>query len=283
MHPNRAQTLRLRAPPTRGLVSTKRSRRSANQQPTNKVLSLPSSPLPLTTLSSPSLNSNQLNSNQLTSTRASHWNEPIQLIYSSTFTSAPLEGTKPLDGSTAPQNVSIQKVAQGWVINWSAPARSPGESNVAPERTTSEAPAAASSGGLLPALSQLSQQEVPLGGDQVQPSSPAPAAYSVEFREKDLSWQTLATSREHSLLLKDLRPGAEYLFRVFAHSHSGARGAPSAEFKYQIPDNRRKPGSTQALSAGVVSGVLFFIACIVIAVCAVNMCNKRRKKRAEKG
>lgn len=187
----------------------------------------------------------------------------------------------------------MMKVAQGWVINWWPPQRLPasgeharaaGEPHLA-SATMSASHASSSGGGnhLLPALSQVVSDDELVSGSGG-PLSPTVASYSVEFREKGSSWQTLAgKSRERSLLLKDLKPGSEYLFRVFAHAPSGVRGSPTPEFRYLIPDNRRKPGSTQALSAGVVSGVLFFIACIVIAVCAVNMCNKRRKKRAEKG
>lgn len=176
-----------------------------------------------------------------------------------------------VDLSTAPQNVSVVKVAQGWVINWLPPERVP--NNDKSDRATAAA-------SLLPALSQLQSGSEP--GTPTD-SSLHPAAYSVEFRERSSNWQPLASSRERSLLLKDLKPGAEYQFRVFAHSAAGGRGSASPELKYLVADTRRKPGGTQALSAGVVSGFLFFVACIVIAVCAVNMCNKRRKKRAEKG
>lgn len=178
----------------------------------------------------------------------------------------------------------MMKVAQGWVLNWWPPKR------IALEPSVLERVEAATSGtlppaGLLPSFTFGTSDGIQVGsaaGGGGQPHSD-PSAYSVEYREKGTAWQSLATSRERSLLLKDLKPGSEYMFRIFAHSPSGLRGPPSLEFKYLIPDNRRKPGSTQALSAGVVSGVLFFIACIVIAVCAVNMCNKRKKKRAEKG
>lgn len=186
------------------------------------------------------------------------------------------------DQSTAPHNMSMMKVAQGWVLNWDAPKRLAPEPS-AVERIEALASQSAARGHIMPAILSQQLQQQPASGVQVDAEQQQPAAYSVEFREKGSAWQSLATSRERSLLLKDLKPGSEYMFRVYAHSQSGYRGAPSAEFKYQIPDNRRKPGSTQALSAGVVSGFLFFIACIVIAVCAVNMCNKRRKKRAEKG
>lgn len=193
------------------------------------------------------------------------------------------------DQATAPQNVSMMKVAQGWVLSWLAPKQAPAEPAVLAriEALASQA-AAAGSQHLLAAnsldassLADSANQPAQSQGDQ-HANNPV-AAYSIELREKGTAWHQLATSRELSLLLKDLKPGGEYMFRVSAHSSSGARGAPSQEFRYTIPDNRRKPGSTQALSAGVVSGVLFFIASIVIAVCTVNMCNKRRKKRAEKG
>lgn len=148
------------------------------------------------------------------------------------------------------------RVAQGWVLNWDPPLSEPTQESGSSAKLDSSRP------------------------------SPLPANYLIEFREKGMAnWSLLASSRERSLLLKDLKPAGEYSFRIYALSANNPqiRGSPSPEFKYQIPDNRRKPGSTQALSAGVVSGVLFFIACIVIAVCAVSMCNKRRKKRAEKG
>lgn len=108
--------------------------------------------------------------------------------------------------------------------------------------------------------------------------------YLIEWKPTNESrWQPLTSTNEKLMLIKDLKPGNEYSFRIFAQRPGSIRSAPSEEFKFTVPDNRRKPGSTQALSAGVVSGILFFIACIVIAVCAVNICNKRRKKRAEKG
>lgn len=151
------------------------------------------------------------------------------------------------------------------------------QASQAPQTTRAAAQAAIGGGGG-GSGGQPGDRENQPPGDQ--------SAYSIEIRsDNSTNWNVTASSISgHSYLLKDLRPGSEYRFRVVAHSRSlGLRGVPSAEFKYLIPDNRKKPGGTQRLSAGVVSGILFFIACIVIAVCAVNMCNKRRKKRAEKG
>lgn len=197
-----------------------------------------------------------------------------------------------VDLSSAPMNVSMMKVALGWALNWVPPKRVPGLNEQSGSQNRIEALASQSSSSVAATGSQHlyvstdGPPEAPgvpsQSGSSVDEES-AIAAYSIEVREKGTTWHQLATSKENSLLLKDLKPGSEYMFRIIAHSPAGARGTPSPTFRYTIPDNRRKPGSTQALSAGVVSGVLFFIASIVIAVCAVNMCNKRRKKRAEKG
>ncbi|GBM38592.1 Protein turtle, partial [Araneus ventricosus] len=39
---------------------------------------------------------------------------------------------------------------------------------------------------------------------------------------------------------------------------------------------------SKAITAGVVGGILFFIAAIVLSVCAVKICNKRKRRKAEK-
>lgn len=202
-----------------------------------------------------------------------------------------------LDKSLAPQNVSIRKVAQGWVLTWLPPIRLPDDlvavhalqsvarlnqnQNLNLENSNLNHQAAATGGPEIvywieyreirrPASSASKQQN---SGGQGQPMSQDPAG-----------WVPLTSTGENSMLVKDLKAGADYQFRIFAQSaKSGFRAQSWAEFRFQVPDTRKKPGGTQALSAGVVSGVLFFIACIVIAVCAVNICNKRRKKRAEKG
>lgn len=176
------------------------------------------------------------------------------------------------------------KVAQGWVLSWAPPVRMPSSElrELARAEAISGKQQNSSNLSSSAGLAMLQQEDSTAPSDESLDTSQL--AYSIELKEKTSSnWITFATSREQSYLLKDLRPGAEYQFRVFAHSPAGLKGAPSPEFRYQIPDNRRKPGLSQAFSATVTSGLLFFIACIVIAVCGVNMCNKRRKKRAEKG
>lgn len=39
----------------------------------------------------------------------------------------------------------------------------------------------------------------------------------------------------------------------------------------------------KAITAGVVGGILFFIVAIILSVCAVKICNKRKRRKQEKG
>lgn len=194
----------------------------------------------------------------------------------------------------------MHKVAQGWVLRWEPPERaptgdSPGAISAALAQQGGQQQAAKSVGNYdsssQQSLGQLSYSvEFKELGNASTPSKAAAKSHQQHQQQQPAQlaaggqWHQLdGLSRERSKLVQSLRLGASYLFRVYAHAPTGVRGGPSAEYLQQIPENKRKPGGTQALSAGVVSGVLFFIACIVIAVCAVNICNKRRKKRAQKG
>lgn len=44
-----------------------------------------------------------------------------------------------------------------------------------------------------------------------------------------------------------------------------------------------KQSKDKAIAAGVVGGILFFVAAIVLSVCAVKICNKRKRRKSEKG
>lgn len=39
----------------------------------------------------------------------------------------------------------------------------------------------------------------------------------------------------------------------------------------------------RAITAGVVGSVLFFVAAIILSVCTVKICNKRKQRKEEKG
>ena len=70
-----------------------------------------------------------------------------------------------------------------------------------------------------------------------------------------------------------------YWFRVF--SHSATAYSISEKFKYDLPENVKR----RAVTAGLIGGILFFIVAIILSVCTVKICNKRRRRKqgASKG
>jgi len=68
-----------------------------------------------------------------------------------------------------------------------------------------------------------------------------------------------------------------YLFRVL--SHSGQAVSFSEEFKYDLPQDLKY----RAVVAGIIGGILFFIVAIVLSVCTVKICNKRRRRKHDQG
>jgi len=53
----------------------------------------------------------------------------------------------------------------------------------------------------------------------------------------------------------------------------------SEEIKFPVPARVKH----KAITAGVVGGLLFFIVAIILSVCAVKICNKRKRRKHEKG
>ncbi|XP_015783497.1 protein turtle isoform X3 [Tetranychus urticae] len=92
-------------------------------------------------------------------------------------------------------------------------------------------------------------------------------------------WGPIA--KETSYLVKTFKPGDVYTIRVFAHSILGA-GQPSEEIRYEVPGGNFRHSKDKAIAAGVVGGILFFIAAIVLSVCTVKICNERKRRKAEK-
>lgn len=143
--------------------------------------------------------------------------------------------------TTAPQNVSISKVAQGYVINWTfSPAAAKallgdkGPQLMQSSSSSIEEPPQ----GLFAAMSQLSNSYsngAGASGADSGSSSSSKILFVTEYREKNGSWQSLPLTKERSQLLKDIKPGTEYTFRVVALTEFGARSAPSTEFTYLVP------------------------------------------------
>jgi len=66
-----------------------------------------------------------------------------------------------------------------------------------------------------------------------------------------------------------------YVFRVYAHSATAY--TPSDPFRYAMPENVKR----RAITAGLIGGVLFFIVAIIVSVCTVKICNRRKRRKQE--
>jgi immunoglobulin superfamily member 9B len=104
--------------------------------------------------------------------------------------------------------------------------------------------------------------------------------YSIKYRT-DSSWKTLNRGvirpEETSYLVKNLVGGRTYYFRVCANTQNTFE--TSDEVKFPVPARVKH----KAITAGVVGGILFFIVAIILSICAVKICNKRKRRKQEKG
>ena len=77
--------------------------------------------------------------------------------------------------------------------------------------------------------------------------------------------------------VKNMGTAKAYLFRVLSHSATSV--SFSLEKKYELPDDLKD----RAVVAGLIGGLLFFIVAIVLSVCTVKICNKRRRRKHDRG
>ncbi|XP_058803605.1 protein turtle-like isoform X3 [Phymastichus coffea] len=103
--------------------------------------------------------------------------------------------------------------------------------------------------------------------------------YTINFKT-DGAWKTLNKGQirpeDTSYLMKNLVGGRTYYFVVFANSTDSA--GVSDQIKYSVPARVKH----KAITAGVVGGILFFIVAIILSICAVKICNKRKRRKQEK-
>ncbi|XP_026296259.1 protein turtle isoform X16 [Apis mellifera] len=103
--------------------------------------------------------------------------------------------------------------------------------------------------------------------------------YTIKYKT-DGPWKTLnkgqIRAEETSYLVKNLVGGRTYYFQVFANSATNY-GA-SDQVKFAVPARVKH----KAITAGVVGGILFFIVAIILSICAVKICNKRKRRKQEK-
>ncbi|XP_044733170.1 protein turtle isoform X3 [Chrysoperla carnea] len=103
--------------------------------------------------------------------------------------------------------------------------------------------------------------------------------YTIKYRT-DGQWKTLNKGQirpeETSYLVKNLVGGRTYYFRVLANSVTSYESSDMV--KFAVPARVKH----KAITAGVVGGILFFIVAIILSVCAVKICNKRKRRKQEK-
>ncbi|KAK9693380.1 hypothetical protein QE152_g34250 [Popillia japonica] len=104
--------------------------------------------------------------------------------------------------------------------------------------------------------------------------------YTIKYRT-DGPWKTLNKGQirpeDTQYLVKNLVGGRTYYFRVLASSLKSYES--SDEVKFPVPARVKH----KAITAGVVGGILFFIVAIILSVCAVKICNKRKRRKQQKG
>ncbi|XP_076239839.1 protein turtle isoform X1 [Calliopsis andreniformis] len=103
--------------------------------------------------------------------------------------------------------------------------------------------------------------------------------YTIKYKT-DGPWKTLNKGQirpeETSYLVKNLVGGRTYYFQVFAYSATNY--GVSEQVKFPVPARVKH----KAITAGVVGGILFFIVAIILSICAVKICNKRKRRKQEK-
>ncbi|XP_076310324.1 protein turtle-like isoform X3 [Tachypleus tridentatus] len=107
------------------------------------------------------------------------------------------------------------------------------------------------------------------------------AFYYVEYRVESEPWKRWGPIKDRTSYLAKKVPPGTYKFRVWAYS-SKEIGSPSPEISLTIEGVSPEVTKSRAITAGVVGGILFLIAAIVLSVCAVKICNKRKRRKAEK-
>nr|CAD7454887.1 unnamed protein product [Timema tahoe] len=110
--------------------------------------------------------------------------------------------------------------------------------------------------------------------------------YSVRYKT-DSGWRILNRDdidpADTSYLAKNLVEGRTYHFRVMAHSATSFE--PSNEVKLSIPssithdDTAALVGDNSLFIGGILLiGAILFVAAIILSICAIRICNKRRAR-----
>ncbi|CAN7982754.1 unnamed protein product, partial [Ixodes hexagonus] len=162
---------------------------------------------------------------------------------------SPSPTTSPGPKPSAPRNVTVRETSAGVLVTWVPPANT----------------------------------SVPI------------AFYCVEYRSPDKPWarstNIMTGSEKQEIMVFKMRsneaPHREARLLSARPVVPVGRGGevPTRPVPRQgccVSDRGPKYKRDQAIISGVVGGVLFFIVAIILSVCAVKICNKRKRRKAEK-
>ncbi|ODM99651.1 Protein turtle [Orchesella cincta] len=118
----------------------------------------------------------------------------------------------------------------------------------------------------------------PIDADRV-----AVAYYQIQYKSEAEAWKPLNKEKilppatSYSYLVRHLNEKKKYTFRVVAFTLTGNSASSEEVIHALLPRDKQR-----AIVAGLVGGILFFIVAIILSVCAVKICNRRKRRKQEK-
>ncbi|KAH7639027.1 protein turtle [Dermatophagoides farinae] len=112
----------------------------------------------------------------------------------------------------------------------------------------------------------------------------AVAYYRVEYRRDDDSWMyTDPIPYDTAYLFEKLESNSHYIFRVWAYSILGVgEVSPMIEVNIEDYDHNDSQLHFRAMIASIIGGFIFFSMSIVLILCMVKVCNKKKRRKIEK-
>ncbi|XP_043193004.1 protein turtle-like [Amphibalanus amphitrite] len=102
--------------------------------------------------------------------------------------------------------------------------------------------------------------------------------YEVHMKVADGKWTNQGDRKitKTKYIVRQLHGGRKYYFKVLAFSAAGSTA--SEELMYEVPEHVQQ----KAITAALVGGLLLLIVSIILSICTVKICNKRKRRQQEK-